>query len=457
MPIATYNPTRPVAPISTPLPVQPESYQSAVVEDPVTPVRGLLAYVSGSPWAVDYYSQILGRDNDLKDLDYGSPSTYQTYNKLIDLELRVTTALSSSQDEETAIMSVTGSALFYPIPHVIPNAGDVFLARTGDLHQGIYRVTSVERKSFNRDAVYEISYELAFLVDVDPSRFADLEQRVSRVHYFHKERLVQGLNPLIQAPEQEHYQTIRGSYKDLVRYYCQTFFHPSLQTFIIPGQADTIYDPFVVSYLLKIVGILEAPQMAKVRQIDLEKDPYIAQPQFWTALLERRWTILDYANKTMGIVSMESFSRDPMLKGPRYSGIHKVVYPLLPDKSTSSPPFINVRPQTFASLVEADTAPLTLNSPLREQYVDVNQTIPYIHPVLADEHYVLRSSFYERTPSMSLLEALTADYILQRPMALHRLDALVSHAKGWGRLEQYYYLPIVITLVKAIPREPTAP
>jgi hypothetical protein len=52
-------------------------------------------------------------------------------------------------------------------------------------------------------------------------------------------------------------------------------------TFILPGQADTIYDPFVVNYLLKIVGILEAPQMAKVKQIDLERDPYIAQPQFW--------------------------------------------------------------------------------------------------------------------------------------------------------------------------------
>jgi hypothetical protein len=114
----------------------------------------------------------------------------------------------------------------------------------------------------------------------------------------------------------------------------------------------------------------------------------------------------------MGIVSMEAFSRDPMLKGARYSGIHKVVYPIMPDTSTSSPPLINVKPQTFGSLVEADTVPLTINSPLREQYVDVNQTIPYIHPVLADDHYVLRSSFYERTPSMSLLEALTADYIL---------------------------------------------
>jgi hypothetical protein len=56
MPIATYSPTRPAAPVATPIPIQPPSYHSAVVEDPVTPVRGLLAYVAGSPWAVDYYN-----------------------------------------------------------------------------------------------------------------------------------------------------------------------------------------------------------------------------------------------------------------------------------------------------------------------------------------------------------------------------------------------------------------
>jgi hypothetical protein len=390
-------------------------------------------------------------------LDYASPTTYQTYSKIIDLELRVTTPLSTSQDEETAIMSVTGTALFYPIPHVIPNAGDLFLAATGDFHQGVYRISGIERKSFNRDAVYELTYELAFLVDADPIRYNDLEQRVGRTHYFHKDRLVQGLNPLIQAPEQAQYQAVQGSYEALVRYYCQTFYHVGLQTFILPGQHRTVYDPFLVSYLLKIVGILEAPEMARVRHLDVEKEPYIAQPQFWTALLERRWTVLDYANKTMGLVTADAFGRDPLLKAPRYSGIDYLVYPIDPDTSTASPPYIPVKPQTFATLVETETAPLTMDSPLKEQYIDINQTIPYIHPVLADPYYVFRASFYNRSSSMSLLEALTVDYLLHRPITLSRLDAIVAHVKGWGRLEQYYYTPVVLTLVKAVQHEPTAP
>jgi hypothetical protein len=58
MPIATYSPTRPAAPVATPIPIQPPSYHSAVVEDPVTPVRGLLAYVAGSSGSRLLYSQI---------------------------------------------------------------------------------------------------------------------------------------------------------------------------------------------------------------------------------------------------------------------------------------------------------------------------------------------------------------------------------------------------------------
>lgn len=456
MPIATYTPTRVVPPVTDPIPVQPPSYASTIVEDPVTPVRSLLAYVGGGPWTVDYYHQILGRDNDLKDLDYDSPSTYQTYDKIVGLELRVTTALNNSQDEETAIMSVTGTALFYPIPHLVPTAGDVFVAQTGDIHQGLYRITSIERKSFNRDAVYEINYELAVFIDADPARYANLEQRVARILYFHKDRLVQGLNPLIQSSEQHAYTEIQRSYLDVLRYYCQTFYHPTVQTFVLPGQAHTVYDPFVVDYLLKIVSVMEAPQLGKVRQVSTEHDPYLQQPQFWTALLERRWEILEYANTAMGLVSIASFSKDVFLKGARYSWMDYLVYPIIPDNSMQAPPYTPVKPQAFISLVEAPLPPLTLQSPLRDQYVDVNQTIPYIHPVLQDSYYVLRESFYTRSSSMSLLESLTADYILQKSLSSHRLEALIKHVKGWGRLEQYYYIPIVLTLIKAAGREPTA-
>jgi len=456
MPIATYAPSRPTAPIQVPIPAQPPTYASAVVADPITPVRGLLAHVAGGSWAVDYYSQILGHDSDLKDLDYSSPAVYQTYHKLIDLELKVTTALNSSQDDETAIMSVTGTALFYPIPHVIPNVGDVFVAQTGDIHRGMFRVVSVERKSFNRDAIYELSYELVVFIDVDPTRYTDLEQRVGRTHYFHKDRLVQGLNPLIQAPEQQQYRTIESAYADLIRYYCQTFYHPTVQTFVLPGQSSTVYDPYVVEYLLKIANILDAPPLAKVRQVNIENDPYLQQPQFWTALLERRWDLLDYAHTRMGLVSIASFGKDPMLKGARYSWVDYLVYPLLPDQSMTTPPYTPMKPHAFHDLIEAQQPPLTLQSPLRDQYVDVNQTIPYTHPVLADDRYVLRQSFYDRSPTMSLLEAMTADYLLLRPLALHRLESLIQHSKGWGRLEQYYYFPILMTLVKAAVREPTA-
>ncbi len=70
MPIATLKPDvttleekqQPVIPVN----IEPPSYRGIVINSQDTPLTSLIAYTEGSPWAVTYYSQVLGAHNDIR-------------------------------------------------------------------------------------------------------------------------------------------------------------------------------------------------------------------------------------------------------------------------------------------------------------------------------------------------------------------------------------------------------
>lgn len=449
MSIVKYKPDS-VIPIHSPLDsINPSNYLTTVEDDSHVPINSLLGYIQGASWTIDYYSQVLGRDSDLKDLDTQQLSVYQPYKKIVGLELRVETPINQGQqEEESAVMSVTGTALVYPV--VIPNVGDLFVGAAGNLHKAIYRISSVERKSFNRSAVYYISFDLQVFINNDPeNRYTDLESKVLRTYYFYKDRMVAGLNPLIMEHEDAAYRDFKGLYSDIVRYYFSHFLSREHMTLVIPGQIQTLYDPYVVNYISKITEIMDAPEIADMRNLGTELDDYMKQPNIWTALSERQVRVLDYCHLKMGAVSVTSFSIQSMLKGLRFTNVDFVLYPILPDTSMNSPSHTAPKLPMPLNLEPADPYRITDGSLLKDQYVDVEETIPYIHPVITDDYYVLRESFYKQTNTVSLLESLTLNYLKKEAIDVNRLHALAMRCKGWGRLEQFYYIPIILTLLKA--------
>ena len=449
MSIVKYQPTVD-KPIHSPLDsIQSENYLSVVADDSHQPINSLLGYISGAPWSVDYYSQILSRDNDLRDQDTYQSQIYQPYKKVIDLELRVETPINQGQqEEESAVMSVTGSALMYPC--VIPNPGDMFVATAGNLHRGIYRITTVERKSFNRSSVYAINYDLQVFINNDPeNRYQDLESKVLRTYYFYKDRLISGLNPLVLEQENAAYRDLGALYQDLCKYYCKTFWSIEHSTLIVPGQGTTLYDAYVVDYLLKIVSIPDAPEIPRIRNLGTDLDPYMAQPTLWTALLERNIGVLDYCHTEMGVVTYLQLGNNAMLKGLRFSNIRHLVYPKTPDTSVNSTTHLRPKLPSLLEFIETPDHPIRTGSPLDDAYVDVNETIPYVPGVMASDYYVFTEAFYARNEPTSLIEVLTTQYLSNESMDSNRLHALGMHAKGFSRLDQFYYIPIILTLLKA--------
>ena len=464
MPIASFKPEINTNIIVEKPKINTKDYKGIVIDNKQTPLISLIAYIEGMPWQVTYYQQIIGEHNDLKELDASQSNVYQQYNKVNNLEIRVDNPLTVSQDQETSTVSSTGSAVVYPF--LTPSVGDVFIASTFECRLSLFRVTSVERKSFNRLTAYLIEYDLVGFLSKDNDRYKDLENKVIRNYYFNKDRLVAGLSPILLTEDHEYLLDLNSSYSDMVTYYFRNFYSNKHGTLVIPGQKKPVYDSFLVKYLLAITSINDAKEVVKIKDISIDEDVYLSQPQLWSCMLNRSNENLPYLNKYMGLVNIYTFATLPTLPTIRFSGIDFLLYPITNlnhvDPESRSDIVINndldvfynilvdVQPKPISreKLVRVESHTGNLNEILDDSTSVINEKTPLIYPVLYDSCYVLSKNFYNNTDSKSILEKLVFDYLTQAPIDIKSLILVIKQYRHWGLLEQFYYIPLLMTLIK---------
>lgn len=477
MPIAQLKPTTAVPVIQNNEPqIQPDTYCSTTVDAQKNTLTSLLAYVQGMPWAVNYYQQVITTESDLKEQDIGEVPVYQQYEKINGLELRVTSAIEGQQNTDKAQMRVSGNALVYPF--MTPQVGDMFVADAGYGEQGIYVIDSVERKSFNLNTVYSISYHLRTFTSQDPAMLTDLDTKAIRQTYFDKTRLVQGLAPVLNSQDYNNLQSLDASYKQLVDYFFNTFYNHNFDTLPIPGQSVGCYDAFLVDYILRIVDTTDSLKISNVRNYATDGEDFLQQPQFWSMMLARDYGMLPYINRYMGLVMTKFFNYNSMFKGIRYSRMTYIMYPVTADFSLINPNDQNsvgdpllmdygvqdvssfsispkFKPQALTQLQDVRSSGGSLTDILKNTVVaGTAPTNPIILPAInPDSSYVLSSEFYTGGTSQSLLESLVTAYLQKNPLNLNDLTTCIAPYRSWGRLEQFYYLPILITLIRTAQHE----
>lgn len=452
MPIASYTieeqlPTKPNLPS-----IQPKNVESILIDDQETPIRSLISFVEGAPWTVNYYSQLVSKHNDIREIDPGSPNIVQQYQKIVNLEIRVSQALNDSYDNTTGITTVIGNGLMYG--NVLPNKSDYFVTDTGDAKKGVFIITNVERKNFNTDSAFFVEYQLVGFSDTTngADSYQALEERVIRTYYFSKERLIDGLQPLVKEQDHVQIENLKISFKELVKYYFKTFFNRKYMTLVLPGQPIAIYDAFLVDYILKIVDSFDADEIRLMKQLPTDFEEFLSQPQFWKLLLDRDYNGVSYCNQKMGLVDKHGFNSSTWIRGLIYTNIDYVIYPSETDKTYLVREDIRPKVMSVETVIETKSILGTAASSIALSYPELNRNIPYFHPIISDDYYVMSSEFYNKTSDQSLIEILTKDYLNKQSINLTKLYSLVNSFRKWSRLEQYYYGPVLLTLIKEADR-----
>lgn len=407
-----------------------------------TNINLLLAYVEGMPWTVTYYSQLVGKHNDIRELDSGQNAAYQQYQRIAELELRVDSALQTSYDAEKALTSVTGSAY---VTNFIPNVNDYFVAEAGDRDSGLYRVTGVDRRVFNRDSVYLINYTLVKYVTDQDSDYQNLEAKTIRKYHFSKERLVEGRAPILQENQHFMIAEIGRKFQEMVSLYYRRFFSIKHRTLTVPGQTHDLYDHGVLAFLSAIIPNDAAPEIQKLYHFPVDNERFLVDNQIWYAFLQRSEDIL----KTIPIkalpVSKKAFSTSSWLRIISYWTIPYVMYPVFEKGRTGSESDEAIEKVATHSL----DVSLKYDEETRENKCEIKTKVYKLFRNLStDGTYVLSRWFYTQEGEATVLDILARDYMCSHQIDLELLYALVMQYEKLPALEKFYYGPVLFLLMK---------
>lgn len=444
----------------------PTPYHSAVVDTRFEPLGSLLQYVEGRAWPVDYYQQVLGRDDELSAQQMNVSAAYQQYKLIRNMELKVTSPLSPEQDPETKASILTGVATTYPL--FIPNAGDMFLADVGDGRQGIFAIVSSEKKTHLREAYYSISYQLKGYADTLDGTLEDLARKTIMEYHFVKDYLNFGQNPLLLSSDYNMRIAFSKLYEELVDYYMAENFSLKYQTLIVPDQQFVTYDPFIVRFIPNIITQIQHPNVGRIRTPSVDQQLAARYPSIWDALANPNIRLLRNVTHRARLLQTSWFRMQPLLAGIYYTGIARVLFPF--DKQTDNdrdysgvPPLVGdmllrngqMRWGSLERLLDDGILDGLTYEQLQESLADDRpswEKLPDFLPVVVDDFYVFSERFYLERMASSKLEHLTLCYLREEPVDKATLLSLAQRCANWGNLERFYYIPVILTLMLATQR-----
>lgn len=461
---ALHAPVEPVKVAAVPFSA---NYRATAVESNFQDTHAQLSHIEGSPWVLDLYlSQILGEDSALQGQQVTTHAIHQQYHAIVDMEVRVQSDLTHSQEESSAESTVTGSSIIFPF--LVPNKGDMFVARMFDGSVGIFQITRSERLSVMRESAHSVEYIL--VGRNDQNRYEDLMRKIVRRSYFDRNFLYHGQNPILTEEAYDTVKYLRQAFVQVARSYFDAFYSREYATLVLPGQLEVTYDAFLVRAVLGFVDQRMHDTVKYIRHLNVQDDPMMNSRSIWDVvrLLDRN--LMYDAFSKCGTVPVTTFTTAPIFEGIRYSGIRQVIYP------TDAPFNIDVSMRSLIKPVQ-DIAPadagfsrafnqmlakrqqleqeLAESSGVQAQEItpaDIYEDLG-IKPVFADGCYIFSQAFYDNaTQGQSRLEVLVNALIDRRAIDQQQLRQIVSNIHAWSPLERFYYTPFVLMLINSVIR-----
>lgn len=462
---------KPTPPVPKPIdPIQvkivDEGYKGVTVDSAVTPLANIIQYAEGHTWEVEYFSQVLGEDDEPQPHQTDRSAPYQQYVLIKGFELKVTSPLAVSQDQTSRSMILEGTAL---VPTgVIPNKGDCFFADIGQGREGHFTVTTVEKKTHFKQTVYSIGYEVTNYSDHDVSAIrTDLDAKLVKVVHFVKDHNFLGVNPLMLTEDFNFRIEFQRRYRELTHYYFSDFFSREYRTLLVPDQLVPTYDPYLTDAILNWVEVEDHPYITQIARPRLNNGTGRLPDTVWTAITQMDYTLLRNAIHRTGLLHRSYFRGQPDLAGLFYLGVGSVVYQNETGTNVDDKYVQTCTPQITTNVQVGSMRFDDLNriKPISElpglfyagTYVegdDAVPTLPMVAPVSTSANYVFSENFYSGTGILaSNLERLIYQALKHDTLEKPLLASLTESAMRWDNLERFYYIPVLLALLRVAIRD----
>ena len=304
--------------------VADKEYQHSIVDTKIHPLNSLITHVEGASRVVDYYSQVLGGNEEPQKYSPALGPQLQQYRLIKDLEIKQTD-FSFSFEAEYNEATATGTATIYP--PLIPNFGDMFIADIGQGLVGFMVVTNVEKKSIFKQACYEIDFALERILD-NKGEVDVINQKVVETYHFIKDFILYGQNPLLVESEFLLLKDSKRILAEAIDDYLNEFYSRELTCLTVPGYGKPTYDPFAVKAFVEVVEMSSTRKAMKMNVRNTDELKEFWENSIWAALISPSQHQHRQLWKRARPVSINAFNIHPRINSIRFSGYDQCIKPL---------------------------------------------------------------------------------------------------------------------------------
>lgn len=419
---------------------------------PESKITSLLKYVEGYPWTVNFYGQILNKNNTLENFDPSVPNLNQPYYEVNGMVIQVSSPLSSSYDAANGITTVTGSALS---PYSLtPNVGDIFIAPVDSGEDAVFMVNSVIRKTFRKDSIYEINYNLLYYTSEEPDFIVNLKARVQDSYFFNKDTNFFNRDVLIKPSVKEAIDRLRILTQESKQYYFSTFAQKEAGTILIPGLPYKVYDPLLLDFLSKIIDYRELADVPFFRH-NYGDNKYINQKSIFDLLFTRNINTVSAINKRYNFIPSHMLPNRARLGTVFHTGVDYINFPVEPNTASN---IDKIAPDAeLNSFIESVKSTQNYFVPVIPIQAINNNAVfnqHLLHELFLNDYYVVSENFYNYVndnsafANLSYIELLIFKHVTKQAIAKEDLVIAIEKYMEFSLLHQLYLLPVLWFLIK---------
>lgn len=464
-------------------------FRHSVVDSVMTPIEVLATRIGGSNWTVDYYSQVIGADEALKAFDPEQHLAYQKYHKIHKLIIKLQGALQHNDQPETGVISVTGSAIVTPIPGFIVNQYDMFIADIGEGVAGLFTINSVRKPTANKASSYLIEFTLQRPATLRYTKLID--EKVVQNSYYREDLLILGKNPLITSEQYNARFDLEEYLRKITQAWVSSNFSHTWSSLMLPDQETSIYDQYVMRAARDIIGTDEHPLMRRMYYYNCDDHRMHQYTSIYDVVIKNDPYLLHQVFKRWGVIPARRVWPSIYQMGITYSGIANIIIPLEPNKDADmNRDFLNFIGNTYTLITGKGGSSINLNNMdilngnckccsddcgtngdgsvgdggsngnsngngnegvgcIDSPYGKKQLTLPPFDP----NYYVLSKAFYEKNrENCTLFEKLIWDMLDNKVISKEIVMGYCENYHQWTRLQQFYFGPILIALIKGASR-----
>jgi hypothetical protein len=246
-----------------------------------------------------------------------------------------------------------------------------------------------------------------------------VDDYVVQTLHFDRERLTNGLHPLVNESAYARANDKVALLQNLINEFFQTYYSVRKKTILLPTTEDildVVVDPFLTDFLLKIIE----RDMLPANLTTFELTDWNANRIFFTvfdALISRNVAYVSSSVKYMVFQNTFILSNSWVRNFATASGIDSFLYP-----------------EIMTNDLDGE---VTLGFPAEEEWLES------ISP------YVFSQSFYEgNIDFMDPYETVVYNYLDHKPVQYNDVLFLIEQKTNNSVLRNFYYLPILIFLLK---------